>query len=88
VCVTGPVNPETGMVVDLKELSEIIRYHVVDVLDHKNLNLDIPEFKELIPTTENLSYYIYQKLLPHIPSHLTFYIELYETSRNYVRYPV
>ncbi|NIJ45555.1 6-pyruvoyltetrahydropterin/6-carboxytetrahydropterin synthase [Wenyingzhuangia heitensis] len=86
VSVTGPVDPETGFVMDLKILKRLIRAEVEDTLDHKNLNLEIPEFKNTNPTAENISIYIWHQLRAHIPTHLKLAITLYETPRNYVTY--
>ncbi|NJB82652.1 6-pyruvoyl trahydropterin synthase family protein [Wenyingzhuangia aestuarii] len=86
VSVTGPVDQETGFVMDLKILKRLIKTEVEDILDHKNLNLEIPEFKETNPTAENISIYIWHRLRAHIPSNLTLAITLYETPRNYVTY--
>ncbi|MCX8080989.1 MAG: 6-carboxytetrahydropterin synthase [Bacteroidia bacterium] len=88
VCVTGPLDAETGMVMDLKSLSEIIYNYVIEPFDHKNLNLDVPDFHNLITSAENIAMVIYNRIRPHIPEHLDMYVELYETPRNYVRYPV
>ncbi|MGY6647616.1 6-pyruvoyl trahydropterin synthase family protein [Wenyingzhuangia sp. IMCC45574] len=86
VSVTGPVDQETGFVMDLKVLKRLIKLEVEDVLDHKNLNLEIAEFKETNPTAENISIYIWNKLRPHIEAHLNLAVTLYETPRNYVTY--
>ncbi len=86
VSVTGEVDKETGFVMDLKVLKNIIKVEVEERLDHKNLNLEIPEFKSQNPTAENISVYIWNKLKPQIPTHLNLSITLYETPRNYVTY--
>ncbi|MGY5353730.1 6-pyruvoyl trahydropterin synthase family protein [Wenyingzhuangia sp. IMCC45467] len=86
VSVTGAIDQETGFVMDLKILKRLIRTEVEDTLDHKNLNLEIPEFKTTNPTAENISIYIWNKLRAYIPSHLKLAITLYETPRNYVTY--
>lgn len=86
VSVTGPIDPETGFVMDLKVLKLIIKSEIEDVLDHKNLNLEIPEFKTTNPTAENISVFIWNKLRDHIQSHLKLSVTLYETPRNYVTY--
>ncbi|GGF69896.1 6-pyruvoyl trahydropterin synthase family protein [Wenyingzhuangia marina] len=86
VSVTGAIDPETGFVMDLKVLKRLIKTEVEDVLDHKNLNLEIAEFKTTNPTAENISIYIWNKLRIHIPNHLKLAITLYETPRNYVTY--
>jgi len=87
VKVIGEVDVETGYVIDTKYLSDLIQAEVTDVFDHKNLNLDIPHFKELIPTTENIAITIFNILRPLIKQDLELKIKLYETSRNYVEYP-
>jgi len=86
VSVTGQVDPETGFVMDLKVLKKMIKTEVEDQLDHKNLNLEIPEFKEKNPTAENISVYIWNRLRTHISSNLALEIKLYETPRNFVTY--
>ena len=74
------------MVMDLSVLKKIIKKEVEDVLDHKNLNLDIPYFKNLIPSTENLAVYIWNKLRNAIEMECDLSITLYETPRNFVEY--
>ena len=74
------------MVMDLSDLKKIIKIEVEDLLDHKNLNLDIPHFKEVIPTTENLAIFIWNKLKSAIKIDCKLSIVLYETPRNYVEY--
>jgi 6-pyruvoyltetrahydropterin/6-carboxytetrahydropterin synthase len=86
VSVTGSVDPDTGYVIDMKILADIIKNQVEDYLDHKNLNLDIEEFKNLIPTAEHIAFVIYNRIKPHIPSILNLEITLYETPRNFVTY--
>jgi len=88
VKVTGEPDKETGYVVDLKLLSDIIRREVVQRFDHKNLNLDTEEFKNLNPTAENIVVVIYKLLRPYIDSKFDLQIRLYETPRNFVEYPV
>ncbi len=87
VKIVGVPDVVTGYVIDLKELSEIIQREVIARFDHKNLNLDTVEFKTLNPTAENIAIVIYNLLRPHIPEHLEMKIKLYETERNYVKYP-
>lgn len=82
----GEVDPETGMVMDLSVLKKIIKEEVEDVLDHKNLNLDIPYFNNLIPSTENLAVFIWNKLRKSIEMECDLSITLYETPRNFVEY--
>ncbi|WP_297805685.1 6-carboxytetrahydropterin synthase [uncultured Polaribacter sp.] len=86
VALYGEVDPVTGFVYDLGVLRELIKKEVEDRLDHKNLNIEVAEFKTLNPTAENISIVIYNKLRPHIPAHLELEITLYETRRNFVRY--
>ena len=87
VKITGEPDPGTGFVIDLKKLSDIIREQVLDRFDHKNLNLDVPEFKELNPTAENIAYIIYGILRKAIDEKLGLQVRLYETERNFVEYP-
>lgn len=86
VSVTGEINPETGFVINLKDLSDIIKEHVEEKLDHKNLNLDVPEFKDLIPTAENIAVVIWNILRDKIDRKLQLKVVLYETERNFVEY--
>ena len=86
VKILGDINPKTGMVMDLSDLKKIIKTEVEDLLDHKNLNLDIPHFKDTIPTTENLAIFIWNKLNSAIKLDCELSIVLYETPRNYVEY--
>ena len=86
--VTGEPDKETGYVIDLKLLSDITRREVVQRFDHKNLNLDTEEFKNLNPTAENIVVVIYKLLRPYIDSKFDLQVRLYETPRNFVEYPV
>lgn len=86
VSVTGEIDQETGFVIDLKILKELIQEHVEEALDHKNLNIDVPEFKNLNPTAENIAVVIWNKLRPHIDAHKELEVVLYETPRNFVTY--
>ncbi|MBA3705104.1 MAG: 6-carboxytetrahydropterin synthase, partial [Bacteroidetes bacterium] len=70
VTVKGKINKDTGYSVNLKELSIIIRTHVTDKIDHKNLNLDVPFLKDMMCTTENLAMIIWQQLEPHLPGNV------------------
>ena len=88
VKVTGKPDKETGYVMDLKLLSDLINQEVHARFDHKNLNLDTEEFKELNPTAENIAIVIYKLLRPHINKKMDMKIRLYETPRNFVEYPV
>ncbi len=85
VCVLGEIDPKTGYVADLRLLKQIITARVVDYLDHKNLNLDIPEFEEANPTAENLVVVIWKLLEGHLPQKLQKLV-LWETPRSYVEY--
>ena len=87
VRVVGEVNPETGYVLDLKWLSDLIKKQVVERFDHKNLNLDTEEFKNLNPTAENIAIVISDLISQHLPSSFDLKIQLYETERNIVEYP-
>src|SRR3954468_3214443 len=82
VKVTGKPNKKTGYVIDLKELSDLIRREIHSRFDHKNLNLDTKEFRELNPTAENIARVIYDLLRPHIDKKMDLLIRLYETDRN------
>ncbi|GMN08463.1 6-carboxytetrahydropterin synthase [Croceitalea sp. MTPC5] len=86
VSVTGEIDPETGYVMDMKLLKDLIKSEVEDALDHKNLNLDVPEFKNLNPTAENIAVIIWKKLRPHIVEENKLEVVLYETPRNFVTY--
>ena len=86
VSVTGPVNSETGYVMDMKVLKELIRTEVEELMDHKNLNEQVPPFQTLNPTAENIAIVIYDRLHPHLSADLLLKIQLYETPRNFVTY--
>lgn len=87
VKVTGEPDPQTGYVIDLKLLSDLIQAEVLEHLDHKNLNLDTPFFKNLNPTAENICIVIYDLLRAKIDAKLDLQVRLYETERNFVEYP-
>ena len=87
VKVTGIPNQETGFVLDTKWLSELVQKVVIKRFDHKNLNLDIPEFKNINPTAENIAIVIYDILQPKLDKALDLKVILYETERNFVEYP-
>jgi 6-pyruvoyltetrahydropterin/6-carboxytetrahydropterin synthase len=87
VKVTGETDPATGFVIDMKMLSDIIREKVLDRFDHRNLNLDTMEFRELNPTAENIAIVIHDMLRPSIEARLELKVTLYETPRNFVEYP-
>ncbi len=87
VKVIGEIDPNTGYVIDLKRLSDLIKEEVLNKFDHKNLNLDTSEFKQLIPTAENIAVVCYDLLRAKLETKLDLKIRLYETERNYVEYP-
>ncbi|MBK8710329.1 MAG: 6-carboxytetrahydropterin synthase [Niastella sp.] len=87
VKVVGEIDPETGFVMDVKLLSDLVLEHIVEKFDHKNLNVDCPEFNTLNPTAENIAKVIYEILRPFIATSLDLSITLYETPRNFVQYP-
>lgn len=87
VKVIGEVDPVTGMVIDFKRLKGLIEEEVEDRFDHKNLNLDCPEFAELLPTAENLCYVIHQLISAKLGSKYDVTIRVIETARNAVQYP-
>lgn len=86
VTVTGNINEETGYLIDMKELKDAIKEEVEDRFDHKNLNLDVPEFKHLNPTAEYIAIVIWRLLRARIDSKLKLKVILYETERNFVEY--
>lgn len=84
--VTGEIDPETGYVMDIKTLADLIELEVENAFDHKNLNLDVPEFKNLNPTAENIVVVIWNKLRAKIKADHELEVVLYETPRNFVSY--
>ena len=86
VKIYGEIDKNTGMVIDLSFLKKIIQKEIEEELDHRNLNLDIPYFKNIIPTTENLAIYIWKKLNKAIQLNCKITVVLYETPRNFVEY--
>lgn len=84
---TGYPDEKTGYVYDLKKLSDLIKSQIITKFDHKNLNLDTEEFRDLNPTAENIARIIYQILRNRIEEQLELKVILYETERNYVEYP-
>lgn len=86
VKVTGEVDPVSGYLFDLKILKEIIDEEVIERFDHRNLNLDTEEFKNLNPTAENIAGVIWNKIRPRLDKNLELTVTLYETERNYVEY--
>ena len=86
VHVTGNIDPETGYVMDMKKLKNLIKLEVEDKLDHKNLNQEVPEFYDKIPTAENIVVFIFNALRPNLNSEHQLSVTLYETPRNFVSY--
>ena len=86
VSVTGEIDKTTGYVIDIKILKDIIKAEVEDAFDHKNLNIEVEEFKDLNPTAENIAVVIYDKIKPKLEAKLDLEITLYETPRNFVTY--
>ncbi|NRT11001.1 6-carboxytetrahydropterin synthase [Flavobacterium sp. 14A] len=86
VSVTGAIDPETGFVMDVKFLADIIKEEVEDQFDHKNLNVDVAEFKDLNPTAENIAVVIWNKIRKRIETSFDLEVVLYETARNFVTY--
>ncbi len=87
VRLTGEVNPETGYLYDLGKLKTIIKENVEDRFDHKNLNLECEEFADLNPSVEHIAYVIYNILRDKIEDEFEIGVTLWETPRNYTRYP-
>jgi 6-pyruvoyltetrahydropterin/6-carboxytetrahydropterin synthase len=88
VKVIGEIDPETGYVLDMKILKDIIDAEVLNRFDHKNLNLDTQEFKNLNPTAENIATVVYNLIRAKLDPQYDLYIRLWETDRNIVEYPV
>lgn len=87
VKLSGEIDPETGYLIDLKILKDLIKNEVENRFDHKNLNLDTPEFKNLNPTAENICIVIWNILRKKLDSKFDLSVRLYETPRNFVEYP-
>lgn len=87
VRVVGFCDQDTGYVMDAKLLSDLIKEKVLNDFDHKNLNLEVDDFKTLNPTAENIARVIYERIRPHLDEELELMITLYETQRNVVEYP-
>jgi len=86
VWVDGPIDPETGYVIDLKILKELIQHEVCERFDHRNFNLDLPEFDNVIPTAENIAVISWRKIRAKLPEHLKLLVRLWETENNVVEY--
>jgi len=86
VSVTGLIDPETGFVIDLKVLKDLIYAEIEIPFDHKNLNIEVAEFKDLNPTAENIAVVIWNRLKPRLKPDIELSVTLYETPRNFVTY--
>ena len=86
VSVYGEIDPQTGFVIDMKVLKNLIKSEIENAFDHKNLNVEVPEFKELNPTAENIAVVIWNKLRPYIAPQKDLEVTLYETPRNFVTF--
>ncbi len=86
VTVVGTVDPDTGYVIDTKELKKIIRENVVDKMDHKNLNMDVDFMKDVIPTAENIAIKIWEQLENKITNGKLYSVKIYETENNYFEF--
>lgn len=84
--VEGAIDPDTGYVMDVGVLKRIAEEHLVSRLDHKNLNLDVAWFRDLLPSAENIALVAWRELRPRIPAALALRVRLWETPRNYVEY--
>lgn len=82
----GEIDPETGYVIDLKELKQIIKSRVIVYMDHKHLNYDTPFLKDVNPTAENIAVAVWQQLKDALPGGLLHSVKLYETENNYAEY--
>ena len=86
VSVTGEIDEKTGFVIDMKILKDLIYNEIETAFDHKNLNVEVEEFRDLNPTAENIAVVIWNKLKPHLEPALELAVTLYETPRNFVTY--
>lgn len=82
VSISGDISEETGYVIDLNILKQIIRIEIIELLDHKNLNLDIDAFKDINPTVENIAVFIFETIKNKLPSEYQLSVKLYETENN------
>lgn len=86
VKLVGPIDPETGYVFDMKKLSDLIKENILNKFDHKNLNLDTDEFKDINPSAENIAVVIWNILRSKIEKKFELIVRVYETERNFVEY--
>ena len=87
VKLSGEIDPETGFLIDLKKLKEIIEEHVIEKYDHKNLNIQVPPFDKLPPTSEHICIEIWKILRNVLDEKYELSVRLYESPRNFVEYP-
>ena len=87
VRLAGETDPETGFLINLHTLKELIEEHIIQHFDHKNLNIEVPEFKDMNPTVENICYVIWSRLRKVLDDKYELTVRLYETPRNYAEYP-
>jgi 6-pyruvoyltetrahydropterin/6-carboxytetrahydropterin synthase len=86
VTICGELDSKTGYLVDLKKLKDVMTEHVIDKVDHRNLNIDVDFMKDIIPTSENITIAIWNQLVNRIPKGKLYSVKLYETENNYVEY--
>jgi 6-pyruvoyltetrahydropterin/6-carboxytetrahydropterin synthase len=86
VTVAGPIDPRTGMVLDLKRLHEVIQRAVLDKVDHRNLNQEVDFLRDLLPTTENLARTIFEQLAAQLPAGRLLRVRIQETDKNSAEY--
>ncbi|MDP2301320.1 MAG: 6-carboxytetrahydropterin synthase [Ignavibacteria bacterium] len=86
VIVAGTINPKTGYLIDLKILKDIIREEIINYVDHKHFNFDVPFMTNIIPTSENIATSFWNRLVNKLPSGKLYSVKLYETENNYVEY--
>ena len=86
ILVEGTIDPDTGYVVDVGVVKRIADEEVLSVLDHRNLNLDVPWFRDRVPSAENIAVFVWERIAPRLPAGRLKLIRLWETPRNYVEY--
>ena len=86
VTVAGPVNLSTGCVMNIESLARIVREKVIDVVDHRNLNVEVPYFRQMVPSMEHIAQWIWNEISPEIHAVRLYRIRLFETERNFVEY--
>lgn len=86
VMVEGDIDPDTGYVVDVQRIKQLVEEHALRHLDHRNLNLDVPWFRDQLPSAENIAVWLWEQIAPRLPAGALRRIRLWETPRNYVEY--